>query len=114
MGAEFGRIIGAAVWSNHQVELLDMELDTDLAGTLQRFRPDLVGASAPDRADLQRQTCFAHSETVQLQIYAVLGGHHASLCPEEFNTPYIDAIVLGEGVPAFREIVQSAPARLIV
>jgi radical SAM superfamily enzyme YgiQ (UPF0313 family) len=27
------------------------------------------------------------------------------LCPEEFNAPYIDAIVLGEGVPAFREIV---------
>jgi hypothetical protein len=39
-------IIGAAVSSDHQVELLDMELDTDLIGALQRFQPDLVGASA--------------------------------------------------------------------
>ena len=39
-------IIGAAVSADHQVELLDMELDTDLAGTLQRFQPDIVGASA--------------------------------------------------------------------
>ena len=37
--------IGAAV-ADHQVELLDMELDTDLIGALQRFQPDIVGASA--------------------------------------------------------------------
>src|SRR3990172_8967316 len=38
-------IIGASV-PEHQVELLDMELDTDLPGALQRFQPDIVGASA--------------------------------------------------------------------
>lgn len=35
----------------------------------------------------------------------VVGGHHATLCPQEFNAPFIDVVVIGEGVPAFKEIV---------
>ena len=38
-------IIGVSV-PDHEVELLDMELDTDIQAALQRFNPDLVGASA--------------------------------------------------------------------
>lgn len=98
-------IIGAAV-ADHQVELLDMEIETDLAGALQRFRPDIVGASAQI---VQTYTARRVMKTVKQfdpNIVTVLGGHHATLCPEEFNTETINAIVLGEGVPAFRELVE--------
>jgi radical SAM superfamily enzyme YgiQ (UPF0313 family) len=97
-------IIGAAV-PDHQVELLDMELDTDLASALQRFQPDIVGASAQIVQTYSARRVLKTAKQFNPNILTVLGGHHATLCPEEFNAPYIDAIVLGEGVPAFREIV---------
>jgi radical SAM superfamily enzyme YgiQ (UPF0313 family) len=96
-------IIGAAA-ADHRVELLDMEIDRDLAGTLQRFQPDIVGASAQVVQTYTARRALKTAKAFNPNILTVLGGHHATLCPEEFHAPYIDAIVLGEGVPAFREI----------
>lgn len=98
-------IIGAAV-PDHQVELLDMEVDTDLAGALQRFQPDIVGASAQVVQTYSAQRVLKMAKQFNPDVLTVLGGHHATLCPEEFNASFIDAVVLGEGVPAWREIVE--------
>jgi radical SAM superfamily enzyme YgiQ (UPF0313 family) len=38
-------------------------------------------------------------------VLTVVGGHHATVVPEDFVSPYIDLIVMGEGVFAFQEIV---------
>ncbi len=97
-------VIGAAA-PDHQVELLDMEIDTDLAGTLQRFQPDVVGASAQIVQTYSAQRVLQAAKEFNPKILTLLGGHHASLCPEEFNKPTIDAIVLGEGVSAFQELI---------
>src|SRR5512139_411252 len=77
-------VIGAAV-SDHQVELLDMELDTDLSGTLQRFQPDIVGASAQIVQTYSARRVLKTAKQFNPKILTVLGGHHATLCPEEFN-----------------------------
>lgn len=97
-------IIGAAV-REHEVELLDMELDTDLAGMLRRFKPDMVGVSAQVVQTYTAQRVLKAAKTFCPDILTVVGGHHATLCPQEFNAPFIDVVVIGEGVPAFREIV---------
>ena len=98
-------IIGAAV-PDHQVELLDMEIDTDLAGALQRFQPDVVGASAQVVQTYTAKQVFKTAKAFNPKILTVLGGHHATLRPQEFNVPYIDAVVLGEGTIAFQEIIE--------
>ncbi|HKZ83721.1 MAG TPA: radical SAM protein [Anaerolineae bacterium] len=98
-------IIGAAA-PEHQVELLDMELDTDLAGALQRFQPDIVGASAQIVQTYTARCVLKTAKQFNPHILTLLGGHHATLRPGEFNAPYIDAIILGEGVPAFQAIVE--------
>jgi len=98
-------ILGAAV-PDHEVELLDMELDTNLVGTLQRFQPDIVGASAQVVQTYTAQRVLKTAKEFNPNSLTLLGGHHATLCPEEFNAPYIDAVVLGEGVSAFQEIVE--------
>ena len=36
----------------------------------------------------------------------VIGGHHATVAPEDFVSPSIDLIVMGEGIFAFQEIVE--------
>ncbi len=97
-------VLGAAV-PEHQVEVLDMELDTDLTGALQRFQPDIVGASAQVVQTYTARRVLRTAKAFNPRILTLLGGHHATLCPQEFNAPYIDAIVLGEGTPAFQEIV---------
>lgn len=97
-------IIGAAV-REHEVELLDMELDTDLTGTLRQFNPDIIGVSAQVVQTYTAQRVLKAAKAFNPQILTVVGGHHATLCPHEFNAPFIDVVVIGEGVPAFREIV---------
>jgi radical SAM superfamily enzyme YgiQ (UPF0313 family) len=36
----------------------------------------------------------------------VVGGHHATVAPEDFDSPCIDIVIRGEGVLAFREVVR--------
>jgi radical SAM superfamily enzyme YgiQ (UPF0313 family) len=39
------------------------------------------------------------------EVLTVVGGHHATVMPEDFLSPFIDLIVIGEGVFAFKEII---------
>ncbi|MFQ5568199.1 MAG: B12-binding domain-containing radical SAM protein [Rhodothermales bacterium] len=98
-------ILGAAV-PGHQVEVLDMELDTNLIGTLERFQPDVVGVSAQVVQTYAARRVLKTAKAFNPKTLTLLGGHHATLCPEEFNASYIDAVVLGEGVTAFQEVIE--------
>jgi hopanoid C-3 methylase len=98
-------ILGAAV-ADHQVMVFDMQIDQNLEDALQEFRPDVVGASAQIVQTYTAQHVLKTAKEFNPNILTLLGGHHATLCPHEFNAPYIDAVVLGEGVPAFQEIVE--------
>lgn len=97
-------IIGASV-PGHDVELLDMELDTDLEGTLQRYRPDIVGVSAQVVQTYTSRRVLRTAKESNPNTLTIVGGHHATLCPHEFDAPFIDVVVIGEGVSAFRELV---------
>ncbi len=101
-----GLEILAAAIPDHQVRILDMQIDQSLEDALQRFHPDVVGASAQIVQTYTAQQVLKTAKAYDPKILTVLGGHHATLCPQEFNAPYIDAIVLGEGVAAFQEIVE--------
>ncbi len=94
-------IIGGAV-REHDVELLDMEIDIDLEGTLRRFQPDIVGTSAQVVQTYTAQRVLKTAKVFNPEILTIVGGHHATLCPYEFNAPFVDVVVIGEGVPAFK------------
>ncbi len=97
-------IIGASV-PHHDVELLDMEMDTNLEGALRRFNPDIVGVSAQVVQTYTAQHVLETAKKANPNTLTIVGGHHATLCPHEFDAPFIDVVVIGEGVPAFRELV---------
>ena len=40
-----------------------------------------------------------------------VGGHHATLLPEDFFEPQIDFVVVGEGAVPFRHILQAQQGR---
>ncbi len=98
-------ILGAAV-PDHDVEILDMEIDLDLDGALARFQPHIVGTTAQAVHTYSARRVLRTAKDFDPTTLTLLGGHHPTLCPEEFCAPYIDVIVLGEGVPAFQAIVE--------
>jgi radical SAM superfamily enzyme YgiQ (UPF0313 family) len=40
-------------------------------------------------------------------VFRLVGGLHASLLPADFQVPYVDAIVVGEGEETFRELIET-------
>lgn len=98
-------IIGASV-PEHTVEILDMQLDSDLHGKLREFRPDVVGITGGIVQTYNARRVAERAKAFDPAIRTVIGGHHATLCPHDFDSASVDVIVLGEGVAPFRELVQ--------
>jgi radical SAM superfamily enzyme YgiQ (UPF0313 family) len=48
---------------------------------------------------------FEHIKRWNPEVLTVVGGHHATVVPEDFLCPFIDLIVIGEGVFAFKKII---------
>lgn len=89
----------------HTVRLLDCRIEPDYQTVLLEFRPDLVGLTG---FTCHRTILLTMAKTLKEQLpeaRVVVGGHHATVAPEDFNTPEIDVIVIGEGVFTLRELV---------
>jgi len=97
--------IAAGVLDEHEVKILDLRLDKDLESTLTDFRPDIVGITAYTIHVNVVKELFERIKAWDENILTVVGGHHATVVPEDFISPFIDLIVIGEGVFAFKEIV---------
>ncbi|MEZ5077577.1 MAG: radical SAM protein [Solirubrobacterales bacterium] len=98
----------AAALPGHEVQIVDMELERDLAGVLRAFEPDLVGASAQIVQTYGARHALQLAKQHDPSTLTLVGGHHASLWPQDFQAPFVDAVVLGEGVAPLREIVARA------
>jgi radical SAM superfamily enzyme YgiQ (UPF0313 family) len=100
----------AATVPEHDVRILDMRLDMNLARVLADFQPDLVGATALTTEVYAAQDVFREVKRIHPETFTVIGGHHASLLPEDFLQPYVDAIALGEGELVFPQLVSALSA----
>jgi radical SAM superfamily enzyme YgiQ (UPF0313 family) len=98
--------VAAGVSPECDVRIVDLRLDPDFVRVLADFSPNIVGFTAytvhvnPVKA-LARQVKEWNPATL-----TVVGGHHATIRPEDFPPPTVDLVVRGEGVSAFAEIVQ--------
>lgn len=97
--------LASGVKSDHDVKILDMRIDKDLDSQMQKFRPDVVGITAYTVHVNTVKNLFNKIKTIDPDIFTVVGGHHATVAPEDFFTPYIDLVVMGEGVFVFKEII---------
>ncbi|MFA6028417.1 MAG: radical SAM protein [Elusimicrobiota bacterium] len=90
----------------HAVEVFDARFDSDLDGTVRRMRPDAVGLTA---FTVNVPWTLRAAERLKLlapETFVVVGGHHASVRPEDFDSPAVDVVVVGEGVFAMRELLE--------
>lgn len=95
----------------HAVRILDMRHDANLARALREFDPQLVGITGytPDAAEMLR---IAHAVKAESRaIFVAVGGHHATMCPADFNDADIDAILLGDGERSIRAMCRAIAER---
>jgi len=91
----------------HAVRILDMRIDRDLSKALAEFEPDIVGVTGytPDLPEMRR-ICRIVKE-LSPKTMTVVGGHHASMNPADFNAPEVDAIAPGDGEVTFPNLVRA-------
>jgi hopanoid C-3 methylase len=100
--------VGAAIGDRHEVRVLDLRLEDEgaLGRALLDFRPDVVGTTSMTTDAYQAKAVLRMTRAVLPSALTIVGGHHPTLTPEEFDEPYVDVIVQGEGEHTLREIME--------
>ncbi len=92
----------------HEVEIVDARLEPDIERVYLRMRPLVVGLTAFTNQLNIVKAIAKRLKSLSPGVVVIVGGHHATVCPEDFNEPgHIDAVVIGEGVFTLREIMRA-------
>lgn len=99
--------VAAAAGKGHQIRVLDMRLEPEdaLPRTLASFKPDLVGTTSMTTDVYQALAVLRMTREIVPEALTVVGGHAPTLEPSEFDKPYVDVVVQGEGELTFEELV---------
>jgi radical SAM superfamily enzyme YgiQ (UPF0313 family) len=93
------------------VEILDMRLNRGLEQRVSVFKPDIVGVTGfTVHVPVIKAIC-RELKRINSEIITVVGGVHATVFPQDFACDGIDIIVIGDGVPTLREIVERLDKR---
>jgi radical SAM superfamily enzyme YgiQ (UPF0313 family) len=98
--------VAAGVNADHEVRILDQRIDDTVEQTLEEFRPDVVGITGYTVHANRMKLLAERAKTWNSEVLTVVGGHHATVAPRDFESPHIDLVVVGEGVDSFREVVR--------
>ena len=99
-------ILAAAI-PHHDVRILDMRVEPDLETCLQVFQPKLVGVTGYTPDVPQMLTVCKEVKALDAGVITVVGGYHATLCPQDFDLDYVDVVVAGEGEKTLQELVDA-------
>jgi hopanoid C-3 methylase len=92
----------------HEIRILDLRLENNLPRVLQDFQPDFCGINCSFTIDVyQTREIAAAIKAWRRDVPVFVGGHHASLSPEDFYCPTIDGVVIGEGERAMADLVRA-------
>jgi len=104
--------LAAAVPPGHDVRVLDLRRsrrpDHEFIQALNQYQPDLVGLSGYTHESTRVKELARQIRQVRPEARVVVGGHHATVMPEDYNLDCFDAIVRGEGCAPFRALVEAA------
>ena len=95
----------ASTLSSHDVRILDMRIDCNLLREMERFKPDVVGTTCYAVGVYVAKKVLREAKKFDSGVVTVIGGHHATLIPEDFFEDFVDAVVIGEGEETFKELV---------
>jgi radical SAM superfamily enzyme YgiQ (UPF0313 family) len=101
--------IAAGLKGGHDVKLLDMRVETEKSfrDVCESYQPHVVACGALTPEVYPAKRLFQEVKSISPDILTVIGGHHATVKPEDFFDPSVDVIVAGEGVDTFRAVCES-------
>jgi len=97
----------AAGLQGHDVQIFDGILERGLKRRLRKFKPDVIGTSCYITGVNEVKKVCREAKLWNPECRTVVGGVHASRCPEDFVDPAIDCIVLGDGTTLIPEIIKA-------
>lgn len=98
--------IVAASIPQHEVKILDMRLERNLDRALRTFKPHIVGTTCYTIGVRMAKNILKEVKKFDPKIMTVIGGHHVTVKPEDFNDDFTDIVVIGEGEVTFKELVE--------
>ena len=108
--------VAAAVPPGHEVRVMDLRLsrwpDRQFARAVRNYQPDIVGLSGYTHESGKVKELARLVRGMRPAARVVVGGHHATVLPEDYNLDCFDAIVRGEGCAPFRAIVEATASHL--
>jgi radical SAM superfamily enzyme YgiQ (UPF0313 family) len=100
-------LASAVRMEGHQVRILDLRLHRhELDSTLSDYAPDLVGVTGYSMHVLRNLEICRRVRELLPDTRTVVGGHHATILPEDFFEPQVDFVVCGEGVTPLRTLLR--------
>ena len=99
--------VAAMVCPNHDVNILDLRIDSDLQKVLEDFDPHVVATGSVTANLHLAKEILRTSKSYNPEILTVIGGHHVTFLPQDANEHYIDVIVIGEGDETFSRIINA-------
>ncbi len=101
--------VAAAVPDWHEVRILDLTLAKwpalKLKRSLTKYQPDVIGFTAYSNQREKVVEYGAMARRLCPKSFILLGGHHATIMPENCNFSFLDAIVRGEGHTTFKRLL---------
>lgn len=95
-----------ALERGHEVRILDLRLrPDDLYEELLIFNPDVVGLTGYSMHVMRVLELARETRKFCPNAVTIVGGHHATLLPVDFQEPQIDHVVVGEGVGPFGQLL---------
>jgi radical SAM superfamily enzyme YgiQ (UPF0313 family) len=99
-------LAAGAAEDGHEYRILDLRLHVDaLDEVLTEFRPDVIGVTGFSMHVRAARRVMARSKELLPGCVTVVGGHHATLLPDDYFHTYVDYVVVGEGVETLRAIL---------
>ncbi|MDI6755364.1 MAG: radical SAM protein, partial [Thermodesulfobacteriota bacterium] len=94
--------------TEHKVKIMDLRLENHLDRVLHDYEPDFCGINCSFTIDVYQTREIARTvKSWRQDVPVFIGGHHASLSPEDFFSPFVNGVVIGEGETAIRELVKA-------
>ena len=97
----------AAGLKDHNVQIMDMILESGFRNRLEKFKPDIVGTSSYISGVNEVIKLFREVKRWNPKCLTVVGGVQASQVPEDFIDNSVDVIVRGDGTTLFPQVVQA-------
>ncbi|NNE02817.1 MAG: radical SAM protein [Flavobacteriaceae bacterium] len=103
LGLEY---VAAGVDSRQHIKIFDCLVENGLSSTLEQFKPDIVGLNCYITGVNEVIKICRKIKEKNHKCLTVVGGVHATKCPEDFIDISVDVIAMGDGIKTFAKIIE--------